>query len=795
MDISPQIAELARSYDYRLVALSVVLAVFAAYTTLDLGGRVTAAKGGARLCWLTGGATAMGVGIWAMHYIGMLAFSLPVPVLYDYPTVVLSLVAAVAASAVGLFTVSRERLGAFNLMLGSTAMGSGIAVMHYTGMAAMRLPAAMHYDLGRVAFSVFLAIGISLTALIFCFRERQELRVGVKALSALILGSAIPLMHYTGMWAVRFYPSSAPMETAHAIRISAMGISVISISSVVILVLTMATAFADRLVAREKTLGEAAREGEDRFRMLAEAIPEIVWTATIQGKCDYCNQRWYELTGLTEEQMLTGGWKEALHPDDYFAFQQAWERALQTGEAIEGEYRLRDRNGDYRWHLARATPMRDTRGLIIKWFGACTDIEAQMNTQKELETRIQEHTSALIEANARLEDEMRERALTQQELNQQNEHMLKELTRRSHRATMLAKMGELLQSCVSLRDAFAVIVGMAPKVFPELRGAIMVFDSSRKLLEVKGEWSGCELPAKVFEPLDCWAVRTGHLHFVEAGDRTAECLHIAASERSYLCVPILAQAEVIGAVHFQFLEGQTLAKSDFPLASTFAEQIGLSVANIRLREALRGQSIRDPLTGLYNRRYLEESLEREIRRAARAAQNLGVLMLDLDHFKNFNDTYGHEAGDTVLRETGGALTAGIRAEDIACRYGGEEFVVILPTASLEATFCRAERLRARIREIHAYHQGRSLGIITVSIGVAAFPLNGASAKGLLAAADAALYEAKRLGRDRVVRATCLEKGEVGEGEEISDAVPILSENEDRNTGLTPDGQARAEALP
>ena len=176
------------------------------------------------------------------------------------------------------------------------------------------------------------------------------------------------------------------------------------------------------------------------------------------------------------------------------------------------------------------------------------------------------------------------------------------------------------------------------------------------------------------------------------------------------------------------------------------------MANIRLREALRSQSIRDPLTGLYNRRYLEEMLERETRRAVRAEHGLGVLMLDLDHFKKFNDTYGHDAGDTVLRETASFLLKSVRAEDIVCRFGGEEFIVILPVADLKVTQARAERIRSRLRELQVLHQGQPLGMVTVSVGVAELPEHGTSPKALIEAADAALYHAKREGRDRVALA-------------------------------------------
>jgi diguanylate cyclase (GGDEF)-like protein len=188
--------------------------------------------------------------------------------------------------------------------------------------------------------------------------------------------------------------------------------------------------------------------------------------------------------------------------------------------------------------------------------------------------------------------------------------------------------------------------------------------------------------------------------------------------------------------------------------------VGLSVSNLRLREALRNQSIRDPLSGLFNRRYLEETLEREIRRAVRAEQSLGILMLDLDHFKRFNDTYGHEAGDSVLRETAAFLTRSVRAEDVVCRFGGEEFVVILPLANLQSTQARAERICSKLRDLTVLHQGQSLGRITASFGVAALPDHGTDRGALLEAADAALYRAKREGRDRVVTADHAPEGEL-----------------------------------
>ena len=499
--------------------------------------------------------------------------------------------------------------------------------------------------------------------------------------------------------------------------------------------------------ARQQTI---ARESEARFRVLAEAIPEIVWTAIPQVGLDYCNQRLCDLTGRTLEQLLGWKWNCILHPDDVPLATSNWEKGHQTGTPVEAEFRFRTTKGDYRWHLVRATPMRDSSGQIIKWFGCCVDIDDQMRHQQVLEEEVKQHTAALFEANLRLETEMRERALAQQELNQQNERMVRELTQRSIRATSLAKMSELLQSCSDLKDIFAVVAGMAPKIFPELRGAVLMLNSSRDQLDVVSTWSDYQLPATAFVPEDCWALRLGHAHIVATGDATAECRHVVSGQGAYACLPLMSQGGAIGVVHLQIIGSGSLSEAATLMANMFAEQVGLSVANLRLREALRDQSIRDPLTGLYNRRYLEETLEREIRRAVRSEHLLGVLMLDLDHFKKFNDTYGHDAGDTVLRETAAFLGRSVRAEDIVCRFGGEEFVIILPMADIQTTQARAERIRSKLHELTILHQGKAVGLVSVSVGVAELPQHGMTPKTLLEAADAALYAAKRAGRDRVV---------------------------------------------
>ncbi len=511
-------------------------------------------------------------------------------------------------------------------------------------------------------------------------------------------------------------------------------------------------ALRSRVMAKWKGIAPSD-EGEARFRMLAEAIPQIVWTATPEGGIDFCNGRWYQLSGFSREQTLGWGWANGLHPDDRPVVLEMWEKCNRTGETFEMEYRLKNAAAGYRWHLARATAMRDPAGTIVKWFGACTDIEDQRHNQELLQEQIKERTAELADASTRLQEEMWEKDIARRQLDQQNETMVRELTERSKRATLLAKLGEHLQSCISKDEVFAAALAFAPKIFPSRRGAVALLNPERSLAEVAGLWNDCQLPVKVFEPSSCWALRTGQPHLVIAGDTTAPCAHAAGVKHTYLCIPILAQGEALGILHLQATdETPALTDAELSLKTTFAGQVGLSVANIRLREALRSQSIKDPLTGLYNRRYLTEMLDREIRRAVRAEQSLGILMLDLDHFKKFNDTYGHDAGDTVLRQTASFLINSIRVEDTVCRFGGEEFVVILPTADLNAAYGRAERIRSKLRELTVLHQGQSIGMITVSVGVAALPEHGTAPNVLLDAADAALYRAKREGRDRVVKA-------------------------------------------
>ena len=225
---------------------------------------------------------------------------------------------------------------------------------------------------------------------------------------------------------------------------------------------------------------------------------------------------------------------------------------------------------------------------------------------------------------------------------------------------------------------------------------------------------------------------------------------------------MVGQGETLGVLHLEFRNDtvaqvnvgpESIQESRQRLATTVAGQVALSIASLRLRETLRDQSIRDSLTGLFNRRFMQESFERELLRAKRKKRALSVIFLDLDHFKRFNDAFGHDAGDTVLRSIAELFRQHFRGDDVICRYGGEEFAIILPESTAKDAAKRANLLRLQARKLRVRHLDQTLEPVTLSIGVAAFPEHGSTPEELLQAADQCLYQSKSEGRDRVTIAT------------------------------------------
>jgi diguanylate cyclase (GGDEF)-like protein len=352
-----------------------------------------------------------------------------------------------------------------------------------------------------------------------------------------------------------------------------------------------------------------------------------------------------------------------------------------------------------------------------------------------------------------------ERRRDARELARLHDQLADTARRAQQRATDIAKLaslGQRLQTSQGHAEAYDVIAQAMPGLLRR-PGSLFVTDQASAALQHRARWGESALPTATLAPGDCHAIINGRLY--EAGPGVAPtCPHlmVVAAQRT-MCLPLTVHGDSRGLlVLTDPPKNGSLAGSEPDVAdaggiiTATAEQVALGLANLDLRETLRAQSIRDALTGLFNRRFLIESLERECRRSIRAGRPLSVLMLDVDHFKHFNDTFGHEAGDAILREVGAVLRTAFRGEDAACRYGGEEFALVLTDTGTDGAITRAAELRQRVRKLSVNFRRQILGSISVSVGIAISPIHAHDAAGLLRIADRALYRAKREGRDRVV---------------------------------------------
>lgn len=345
----------------------------------------------------------------------------------------------------------------------------------------------------------------------------------------------------------------------------------------------------------------------------------------------------------------------------------------------------------------------------------------------------------------KVNNEFNERKL----LNQRVEALVEARTRESRQ---ISSFSEMLQACQNLEEAAEVVHQTALQLFGTDAGALYYLQQhDMKQLTC---WNQA-LTAGNCNHEECWAMRRGKLHQFSRGLTTLPCKHLTGNVQAALCVPLLAKGDAVGFFHLQTpadlpadQASSWLARNE-DLATTMAEHIALALANITLHNHLREQSLRDPLTGLFNRRHLEEAACRELQRAERNGYALAVLVLDVDHFKSFNDEYGHQAGDDVLVNLADELQNHFRGDDVVCRYGGEEFVVLLPNISREHALERAEQLRNAVKHSQWLIDGKYLQV-TVSIGAAFFPEHANDLEGLISVADEALYEAKNTGRNKVV---------------------------------------------
>src|SRR5580692_8024762 len=365
--------------------------MFASYAALDLAGRVTAAGGWIRAVWLLGGAGAMGTGIWSMHYIGMLAFILPIPVAYHWPTVLLSLFAAVLASVIALYVVSRQKMGASRAVAGSVLMGAGIASMHYIGMAAMRLPAICRFNSPLVVMSVVFAVLISFAALWIAFHFRDE-KTGIgreKLTGAVVMGAAIPVMHYTGMAAASFTPSGIPADLSRAVSISTLGTAGIVAVTFVVLGLALLTSWVDRrFAAQTLELQEEKLQRSEAYLAEAQRLTHTgswAWRVS-DGDALHLSEEWYRIYGFdpengppTFEQLL-----QRTHPEDRAKWKGAIDRAIDRKSDYEVEFRILLPDATPKYIHTVGHPVLNASGDLVQFVGSSTDITERKRAEEAL---------------------------------------------------------------------------------------------------------------------------------------------------------------------------------------------------------------------------------------------------------------------------------------------------------------------------------------------------------------------------------------------------------------------------
>jgi diguanylate cyclase (GGDEF)-like protein len=375
--------------------------------------------------------------------------------------------------------------------------------------------------------------------------------------------------------------------------------------------------------------------------------------------------------------------------------------------------------------------------------------QALVLSQSSLETRIAERTEEITAANARLNQ------------------TVGQLHRRQQQLSILSEMTRLLQACDNLDEAFVVARTQLEHLLQGSSGALYLMNHSRSALKRAFQWGPEEDYEDSVAPQSCWALRCGRPLESRTGDGGIFCTHThLLPEGSYSCIPLLAHGEALGTLlihgHDDRQSGLS-RRSDDPgedvvFHGNIAENLALAISNMQLRDCLRNQALRDPMTGLYNRRYLLDTLEREFERTAGSDKPLSVILFDIDHFKKFNDLFGHDAGDSVLVAIGTLLRRWAEPAETCVRYGGEEFIVLLPGMALAQAAGRADDLRRAVELLVIPHQSERLGPISISAGVSTFPADGHDPASLIKAADVALYRAKSAGRNRVETASASDAG-------------------------------------
>ena len=481
-----------------------------------------------------------------------------------------------------------------------------------------------------------------------------------------------------------------------------------------------------RLVGTVRDITEehraAARERAQLLfiQTMMDAIPTPVFQKDPAGRYRACNDAWCQFVGRTRDTIIGRTLGELL-PGPHVELVDAQDRALLARPATDAlEVKMPNASGELRELTVHKASYLADDGTIAGLVGVVFDITDHKHAEDRLE-----QTITLLD-------------------------------RRNRMARLQGEFGEVLQSCVTLDEAYEAVAKYLPRLLPGTSGVLYRIDAAHARGDKVVGWGPAGPAESTLTPNDCLAVRRGRARCVADSAAELNCHHVTTPPPRYACLPLSAQGELIGLLHVQ-QEGAENAElfdteAGWAALTSAGEHVGLALANLTLRETLREQATRDKLTGLYNRHYLNARFEQEFPRSQRKGAPLAVVMLDIDHFKRFNDTFGHAAGDHVLSELGNIIRGAGRKSDVACRYGGEEFLLFMPETTVEVALRRAEEIRETVKNVHLTWEGRALGAVTLSAGVAAYPEHGNDPATLLRCADQALYRAKELGRDRVVLA-------------------------------------------
>jgi diguanylate cyclase (GGDEF)-like protein/hemerythrin-like metal-binding protein/PAS domain S-box-containing protein len=486
--------------------------------------------------------------------------------------------------------------------------------------------------------------------------------------------------------------------------------------------LTLLQTFGERIASYVERC--QAQDARRKLSMAVDQSPVSIIITNRQGVIEYANLYFTTLTGYSLQEVV--GQKPNLLKSGHTSadgYRDLWTTILR-GDTWAGEFYNRKKNGDLYWESAHISPIAGDDGEITHFLAVKQDI----TERKTAERHLQDSHSRLSSSLEVLQDHARE-------------------------MQVISRMTDLIQTCMVQEEACRVVEDAAGDLFRGLGGSLALRSAHEGCLETVATWGQKYGAECLFTYDDCWGMRRGHPHDVEAGNRSARCRHIIDKENAaYLCLPMNVVGEALGLVTLKRPASDAeWSLGDWrQLAVSFAESIKMSISNLKLREALREQAIRDPLTSLYNRRYLENVLPRELNRSVRAQRPMSIVMVDIDHFKRFNDTYGHKAGDLVLQAVARTMQESLRNSDLACRYGGEEFVLLLAEMDGETAVRRMERLLEQVSLLTIESEGLGLPTITFSAGIASCPLHAVQQEQLLGLADAAMYSAKNGGRNQVM---------------------------------------------